>query len=179
MYRVLQLPMGRAFGRVTTITSTERHPERPLVDFEKSRHIYTWSPDVKNRQLQGGVSHMLKYLIASLIFISAITPTIANARDSYGAIAYSFETGASAWAHSFSSAAEAENFVLNRCYNSADDCKSLWFKNACGAVAAGPDGWGSAWAPSSAGAQRKAIRSCSQYSDGCRVVRWQCSGARQ
>jgi Domain of unknown function (DUF4189) len=122
---------------------------------------------------------MLKRLLASLAVIIAMTPAIASARDSYGAIAYSFETGAVAWAHSFSSAGEAENFVLNKCYESSNDCKSLWFKNACGAVAAGPNGWGSAWAPSSGGAQRKAINSCSQYSGGCRVVRWQCSGARQ
>ncbi len=121
---------------------------------------------------------MLKHILTALALVSAIAPGVANARDSYGAIAYSFETGASAWSHGFSSAGEAQAFVMKRCNGSANDCKSLWFKNACGAVAAGPDGWGSAWAPSSGAAQRKAVRSCSQYSNGCRVVRWQCSGAR-
>ncbi|WP_377289562.1 DUF4189 domain-containing protein [Rhizobium sp. SG2393] len=100
--------------------------------------------------------------------------------DSFGAISYSPDTGATGWSYSWSSRRQAEREAQQNCYENAGDCRvAIWFKNACGAVAAGDDGgWGSGWGSNSNRARREAIKQCSQYSDGCRVVRWQCSGAR-
>ncbi len=90
------------------------------------------------------------------------------------------DTGATGWSYSWSSRRQAEREAQQNCYENAGDCRvAIWFKNACGAVAAGDDGgWGSGWGSNSNRARREAIKQCSQYSDGCRVVRWQCSGAR-
>ncbi len=116
--------------------------------------------------------------IAGFILSIFAAPSVALA-DSYGAIAYSPRTGAHGWSHSFNSRRGAENAALDNCYQRAGDCRvAIWFVNACGAVAAGPRGWGSAWANNSNRAQRKALRQCSNYSGNCRIVRWQCSGAR-
>ncbi len=116
----------------------------------------------------------LGFVLASLVSAEAALA------DSFGAISYSPDTGATGWSHSWANRRKAERVAQDNCYANADDCRvAIWFKNACGAVAVGDDGgWGSAWAYNSRGAQRAAIAQCSEYSDGCRVVRWQCSGAR-
>ena len=118
----------------------------------------------------------LTLLLATLAAtLSVIMP--ASAGD-FGAIAFSARTGSTAWAHSFPSKQGALNFVDRRCRQQANDCRSFWFRNACGAVAIGSSGgWGTAWAGSSTQAQVAAVNNCAAHDDGCRVVRWQCSGA--
>ena len=113
-------------------------------------------------------------LVSLTATLSVTMPAFAG---DFGAIAFSTRTGSTAWAHSFPSRQGALNFVDRRCRQQANDCRSFWFKNACGAVAVGSSGgWGTAWAGSPTQAQVMAVNNCSAHDDGCRVVRWQCSG---
>jgi hypothetical protein len=95
----------------------------------------------------------------------------------YGAIAYSPSTGAYGYSNGYGSRGSAERAAMRNCRANGSGCQTaLWFQSACGAVAKGPDGWGSGWAASKAGAQSQAIASCRQYSGSCRIVVWSCSG---
>lgn len=118
-------------------------------------------------------------MLATAALVATAGPGLALA-DSYGAISLSPANGATGWSHSYASRWEAEEAAQGFCYQNAGDCVvAIWFKNACGAVARGPDGgWGSAWAANSRRAQSAAVASCSNHSYNCRVIRWQCSGAR-
>jgi serine/threonine-protein kinase len=116
-------------------------------------------------------------VISALAFLGLGAAT-AHA-DSFGAISLSPKTGATGWSYDYSSRLEAEEVAQSHCDRNARDCRvAIWFKNGCGAVARGADGgWGSDWAPGSRRAQRAALAACSNHSDSCRVIRWQCSGA--
>ncbi|WEZ83158.1 DUF4189 domain-containing protein [Rhizobium sp. 32-5/1] len=99
--------------------------------------------------------------------------------DSFGAISISPQNGATGWSHSYSSRWEAEEVAQTNCDQYAGDCRvAIWFKNACGAVARGPDGWGADWGDNRRDAEYAAIRSCEKHSYDCQIIRWQCSGAR-
>jgi serine/threonine-protein kinase len=94
----------------------------------------------------------------------------------YGAIAYSPSTRAHGWSYNYTSRREAEQRALARCRRYADDCVlPVWFRNACGALAVGADGYGSGWGSSRKLAEGYAVQSCSRYSGGCTVVRWVCT----
>ena len=120
----------------------------------------------------------MKFLDVTLVaLIAAVSFALPAFAGSFGAIAFSPETGATAWAHSFPNKQGALNFVMRRCGQQANDCRSFWFVNACGAVAIGSaGGWGTSWSVSPTQAQIKAVNNCSANDYGCRVVRWQCSG---
>lgn len=121
-----------------------------------------------------------KYVVAAVIGFTAVsTPIAAFANDLYGAIAYSPSSKAYGWAKDFNSQIEAENAAMNECYKRAGDCRiAVWFVNACGAVAAGPEGWGADWGSSIREAERKSTRLCSDYSYGCQIVMSQCVSGR-
>jgi serine/threonine-protein kinase len=94
----------------------------------------------------------------------------------FGAIAYSPSTRAHGWAFDYSSRREAEQRALKHCRRHADDCiVPVWFRNACGSLAIGANGYGSGWGTSRKLAETYAVQSCSRYSDGCAVVRWVCT----
>ncbi|CAN7486447.1 DUF4189 domain-containing protein [Rhizobium sp. LjRoot30] len=114
-------------------------------------------------------------LLMTMAVAATSVPELAFA-ESYGAIAYSRRTGALGWSYDHPSRRSAERAAMGNC--GRGDCKVLWFRDACGAVAAGPDGWGSGWGTNRRRAEREAVNSCSQYSYDCEVIRWQCSGAR-
>ncbi|WP_455271176.1 DUF4189 domain-containing protein [Rhizobium herbae] len=117
-----------------------------------------------------------KAAISAMAFLG-VSATMAYA-DSFGAISLSPATGATGWSHDYSTRWEAEEVAQSHCYRNAGDCRvAIWFKNGCGAVARGPDGWGANWAAGSRRAQRAALASCANHSDSCRIIRWQCSGA--
>lgn len=120
--------------------------------------------------------HNARTVISALAFLG-VSAAMSHA-DSFGAISLSPETGATGWSHDYNSRREAERVAQSHCFGNADDCRvAIWFKNGCGAVARGPDGWGADWASGSRRAQRAALAACSNRSYGCRIVRWQCSGA--
>ncbi|MCJ8311178.1 MAG: DUF4189 domain-containing protein [Hyphomicrobiales bacterium] len=122
--------------------------------------------------MQKGISILAMVLVLASMTLF-VTPAEAN---NYGAIAYSQSTGASGRSWDYRSRAAAERAALNNCYRHAGDCRVIWFRNACGAVAVGNGGgWGSAWGNTRRQAQNAAIRSCRRYTSGCRVRVWQCT----
>ena len=107
------------------------------------------------------------------------TPKAAVAQNYYGAIAYSQSSDAHGYSYDYYSQGEAEARALQECYNysgSYDCVVTIWFRNACGALATTPNGaYGSAWGVNQAVAERNALETCSQYGQGCRVTRWVCT----
>jgi serine/threonine-protein kinase len=117
-----------------------------------------------------------KYVLAAAIGFTAVSaPVAALAQDLYGAIAYSQKANRYGWAVDFSSQQEAENAALNECFNYGSDCKSIWFMNACGALAIGTDGgWGLNWGQNGRQAENKAVNQCTNVSSGCQPVFTKC-----
>jgi serine/threonine-protein kinase len=68
-----------------------------------------------------------------------------SAKNNYGAIAYSPSTHAIGWSYDYGSHAAAEDAALVNCRKQANDCVTHWFRDACGALAVGPKGYGMAW----------------------------------
>ncbi len=96
--------------------------------------------------------------------------------DKFGAIAYSPKTQAHGWAYDFASQAEAESAALANCRKQAGDCTvPIWFRNACGALAVGPSGYGSGWGVDQKTAEGFALQTCKKYSKGCNIRRWVCT----
>jgi ABC-type sugar transport system substrate-binding protein len=94
----------------------------------------------------------------------------------WGAIAISPTTGRVGYSKGLNSAIEAELAAVGLC--KARDCRAVVnFTNACGAVAQSIQNTSWAWGRdrSSAGAQNRALISCTQYGAGCRVAGWICS----
>lgn len=110
----------------------------------------------------------------SLIAGAAVTAPSAGALG-WGAIAISPNTGKVGYSQGFNSALEAEQAAIGLCR--ARDCRAVMnFTKACGAVAQAPNAaWASGLDRDSAGAQKRALISCSRYGPGCRVVGGVCS----
>jgi hypothetical protein len=101
---------------------------------------------------------------------------IARAEDNYGAIAYSESSGNWGSSYDYGSRQQAENAALNRC--GSDDCEvKAWFKNSCGALAAGDDGaLGWSWAADSREeAESRALSECRAKGSNCRILCWACT----
>ncbi len=101
--------------------------------------------------------------------------------DSFGAIAYSQETGAYGWSFEYRSRQAAENAALGSCRERQDgteDCRILaWFRSACGALALDPDGtYGADWGHSKADATEKALAVCAEHGgQACEIEKLVCS----
>ena len=112
-------------------------------------------------------------MLGAAASILAMAPGHASA-DNYGAIAYSPSTKANGYSYDYPSRAAAENNAMSRC--DAEDCKIvMWFREACGAVAAGADGYGASWASTRSQAEAKAIAECGKYTSGCATAVWTCT----
>lgn len=99
-----------------------------------------------------------------------------GAEEYFGAIAYSPSTRAHGWAYDYASRRAAERRALAKCSRHARDCiVPVWFRNACGALAIGFEGYGSGWGASLKLAENYALQSCRRYSGGCWVVRSVCT----
>ena len=93
------------------------------------------------------------------LLIFALAPLTAFAQDYYGAIAYSPRTGAHGWALNHPSRNAAEKVALSNCSKHAADCKTqVWFKNACGTLATGQGGFGTAWGNPQKAADDEALK---------------------
>tara|TARA_R110002020_G_scaffold12842_5_gene46686 strand:+ start:1952 stop:2332 length:381 start_codon:yes stop_codon:yes gene_type:complete len=124
------------------------------------------------------IMHMAGLLFRAAAFAAAILAATAGAAsaDNFGAIAFSQGTGGFGFSYDHGSRRDAENRAMAECRARTRGCKvAIWFKNACGSVARGPNGWGSAWAGSRRQAEQAALRNCSQHSRGCRTLAWSCS----
>ena len=107
---------------------------------------------------------------------AAQTTGYSGAQDFFGAIAYSPSTGAHGWSFDYRSRAEAESVALTNCGKHASDCTvPIWFRNACGALAVGPKGYGSGWGTSQKIAEGYALQVCAKHSTGCTIKRWACT----
>lgn len=94
----------------------------------------------------------------------------------YGAIGYSPATGAMGWGIDYPTSEAAASTALNRCAEHATDCRlAVLFKNGCGLVAAGEDGYAAAASLSRSDAERIAMRRCGRRTEGCTVQRWVCT----
>ena len=115
--------------------------------------------------------------VAALATLGLCLPQAAYAANSYGAIAYSQKTGSYGWGTDFRTQRAAEQGALSRCRERANDCKvTVWFRNACGALAVGGDGgWGSDWGRNRRAAENKAVHACTGYSYNCRVIVARCN----
>jgi hypothetical protein len=119
-------------------------------------------------------TYPMRRVVLILAFIPAVV--LAQAKEYYGAIAYSLGTGAHGWANDHPSRAAAEKAALANCRKFAKDCKAVvWFKNACGAIAVGSKGYGWGWGEKQAAAEIEALKSCSKHTMGCTVHRHVCT----
>ena len=93
----------------------------------------------------------------------------------WGAIAISPETGRVGYSKGLNTAIAANQAAVGLC--KARDCRAIVnFTNACGAVAqASNTSWAWGRDRSSAGAQNRALITCSRYGTGCRIAGWICS----
>jgi serine/threonine-protein kinase len=106
----------------------------------------------------------------------ALAAQDAAARDQYGAIAYSSSTGATGWAYNHRSRGAAEGAALANCRQHASDCTvPVWFRNACGAIAVGFDGYGTGWGNNRQLAESYALKTCRDFTTGCLITRWVCT----
>jgi serine/threonine-protein kinase len=96
---------------------------------------------------------------------------------SFGAIAFSPDTGAAGYSTGRASRANAQEWAMYYCDQHAYDCRiAVNFRNACGAVARGRDGgWGADWGYDRRGAQNNALSVCRRHDSGCRIIQWACS----
>jgi serine/threonine-protein kinase len=110
----------------------------------------------------------------ALLLIGGAGP--AAAQDYFGAIAFSPKTRAHGWAYDYTSRTEAQDRAMSECRRHAPDCVSaVWFRNACGALAVGPQAYGAGWGTDRGQAERAALKSCGRYSRDCTVIRWICT----
>ena len=104
-------------------------------------------------------------------------PSFAFAQELFGAVAYSAKERQHGWSNNYASRKAAEEAAMDACRKNADDCKNiLWFRNACGALVTGPDGFGADWAESQANAVNKALKTCTRKSASCAVTLTFCTG---
>jgi len=119
------------------------------------------------------MANYFKSLLGALILTMVFTVNL-EARNYYGAISYSPSTGAYGYSYDHYSKYNAERAARNQC--ARRDCViPIWFKNACGALAIGSNGYGSGWGSTRARAKREALRSCRRYTGGCYIEKSVCT----
>lgn len=116
-------------------------------------------------------------IIAGLLFVAtSMAAGQAAAQNNYGAIAYSPGTGAHGWSIDYGSREAAESVAMQNCRKHAGDCTvPIWFRNACGALAVGSNGYGSGWGTDRRIAERYAIQTCRKFTGNCKIRRWACT----
>lgn len=111
------------------------------------------------------------------LLVLLLIPQMAFAQELFGAVAYSAKERQHGWSNNYSSRKAAEQAAMDACRKNAGDCKNiLWFRNACGALVTGPDGYGADWAESNTAAVNKALKTCTGKSAGCAVTLSFCTG---
>jgi hypothetical protein len=92
----------------------------------------------------------------------------------FGAIAFSSESGATGYSINVVSRDAAAERALQQC---GSGCRlAVRFHNACGALAIGRNGWGSAWAFQRRPAEFRALELCRERTSDCKVKVLVCSG---
>jgi serine/threonine-protein kinase len=123
------------------------------------------------------MNRLIKGLVLSCVIIFAFSVIPAQARDYYGAIAYSKSTGAWGTSIDFSDSQSATDEAIRKC--GQPDCRWLtWFKNSCGALAKSNEGkLGYSYKYTKrAQAERAAIKACRDIGGtNCRTICWACT----
>ena len=115
----------------------------------------------------------------SVLLILVLMPFSVFAQDYYGAIAYSASSGAHGWSFNHPTRSAAEKVALTNCRTLAPDCKTqVWFMNACGALATGDGGFGTAWGNPQKAADAEALKLCAKHAKRCTIVRRVCSDGK-
>ena len=110
----------------------------------------------------------------AVICAVAMQAAPASARDYYGAIAFSMDSGRVGWANDYGSRGAAENNAQSAC---GSGCASvIWFRNACGAIATSSDhSYGTGWSTSRGAAESIAMGGCRKHASDCSIARWVCT----
>jgi Domain of unknown function (DUF4189) len=108
------------------------------------------------------------------------TSTKTHADVTFGSIAYSPSWRVFGFTRDYSSSDEAGREAMGECISAerrrASACRIvLLFKNTCGALAEGDDGWGTGASVDRPAAERDALTNCRHYSRNCKVTRWVCT----
>jgi hypothetical protein len=107
----------------------------------------------------------------------AVVPHVAAAQELFGAIAYSDKAQKYGWANNYPTRQAATQAALASCAKEGPECSVvLWFRNSCGALVTGPDGYGAAWEANQTAAVNKALKLCAARSRACAVTRSFCTG---
>ena len=101
-----------------------------------------------------------------------------NSKKTFGAIAFSRDTGANGYSFQYDNRSGAEARALKECGAYASDCTvASSFSDACGALAVGDgNGWGASRAESIIKAERNALATCRSYDNtNCEIKVSVCS----
>jgi hypothetical protein len=119
---------------------------------------------------------MRRCLAAGVLVFCAGAGSGEAAAQNYGAFGYSPSTKAYGWSYDYPSRSAAESTALANCGKQANDCiVALWFRNSCGALAIGSNGYGTAWASQRSGAENQAPAVCRRHTKDCAVKHWVCT----
>jgi hypothetical protein len=119
---------------------------------------------------------MRRCLAAGVLVLCAGAGSSLAAAQNYGAFGYSPSTKAYGWSYDYPSRSAAESTALANCRKQANDCiVALWFRNSCGALAIGSNGYGTAWASQRSGAENQALAVCRRHTMDCAVKHWVCT----
>ncbi len=90
---------------------------------------------------------------------------------SFGAIAFSQDTGGWGYSYNYRSRGAAQRRAMNECRSKGRGCRVIvWFRNACGALAVGRGnayGWG--WDAIRNRARGRALSACRARAGGCQI----------
>ena len=119
-------------------------------------------------------------LVRRLLLMLALVPIAANAQELFGAFAYSVKEKKHGWAINFPTKEAAEQAALVHCQKNAETCQNiLWFRNACGALVTGPEGFAAEWAEDQTDAVNKALKACATRSGSCAVTATHCTAKQK
>ena len=115
--------------------------------------------------------------LACGLMLATLVPAAAQA-DRFGAIAYAPASGITGWGNDYSNRSGAEDRAMRECRSrGGQDCRiAVWFRNGCGALARGSNGWGSGWGTTEWRAATEALQVCSQHTLNCTVHHQICTG---
>lgn len=104
--------------------------------------------------------------------------TFSQSKNTYGAIAYSTQTGAHGYSHNYPSRRTAEKEAVANCrkFGGRNCSVTVWFYERCGALATGSDrGWGSSSHQNKQRANAEAMSFCRKHDRNCKIVASVCS----
>jgi hypothetical protein len=118
---------------------------------------------------------MMKWVVAiALIGLTVLPVRPAAAQDTYAAIAFNKQNGATGYGYRHTSRAGAEERALQEC---GRGCEIVaWVRNQCLSLATGRgNGYGYAMSTNDANAMERAVEECEKQTNSCEVNTTICS----